>query len=206
MVNCREACAGVTSDPANGILPRCLFYEAHSGNAGTIVIGMNPGRTTKKESRCYLERGPSYLSTVQFWESEIRDQHRFYTNIRELIEKSGHTGPILWTELAKCESAAGHKGALPLQTYRNCVHKHLRKEMQLAPKSWTVFAIGRDAFTAAAYLLSDRNVIGVPHPTGSRGHFPRLFKRGKKLRSSIASMIQAVRESKQPGAVWLSEK
>lgn len=64
-------------------------------------------------------------------------------------------------------------------------------------------AVGADAFRAVAFLEPDRRVLGIPHPTGSRGHFARLFE-GDVLRSDVSAAVGQVIDAGDPTAHWLA--
>ena len=89
-------------------------------------------------------------------------------------------GPVLWTELVKCQSEPEVK-ELPVQTLRTCSGEFLRRELERLPENWPLFGVGWEAYKALAYLFSARTVIGVPHPTGSYGHFTALFEERRPL-------------------------
>jgi hypothetical protein len=73
-------------------------------------------------------------------------------------------------------------------------------------QKWPIFGVGGEAYKAIAYRFPERTVIGVPHPTGSHGHFAALFAQhnGDELRSPQAEIISAVNETlASAGTVWL---
>ncbi|HMD55504.1 MAG TPA: hypothetical protein VKJ65_13225 [Phycisphaerae bacterium] len=72
------------------------------------------------------------------------------------------------------------------------------KEIEGVPKDWPIFGVGRMAFNALAFLFNDRAVIGVPHPTGSFGHFNELRKDPDTKRKFITAC-------KEKFACWLAE-
>jgi hypothetical protein len=197
MVACTSPCAGIHRDQAIGSLPRCLVLEERSGGGGCAVVGINPGRASERERAFYVERGCSYESVVEFWREVNGYSHPYYARLRKLIDALGIAGPILWTELAKCENAPGTAGLPPLQTLRRCAGLYLSREIALLAADAPLLGVGAEAFKACAYLYPDRTVIGVPHPTGSRGHFSRLFANGV--------IVPGVREqyAGAAGAVWL---
>lgn len=173
LVACRAACAGIVCQQERGIIPRCLIYEGRKpGGRGAVVIGLNPGKSAEREQRHYRDAGSSYESVLAWW-SHAGSQHKYYKRLRRFLDAIGFDGPILWTELVKCESERGLR--LPVQTLRMCTGEYLQSEVDAVPDDWTLFAIGRVAFTATAYRFPRRTVLGVPHPTGSYGHFDRML-------------------------------
>ena len=202
MVRCGESCPRICNQPENVIVPRCLFLDEGYGPGGAIVVGLNPGKSTQAERSFYLHYGATYESTLAFWEHTVRCNVTYYTKLRRLLEQVGCGGTVLWTELAKCEKEPGFSGALPIQTYRTCSELYLKRELELVPQDWAAFAVGREAFTAAAYLLADRSVVGVPHPTGSRGQFAGICP-GGRIAESARKAVVAVLQSETPIAMWL---
>lgn len=184
---------------------------AASLEGGAVVIGMNPSHSNGSE-RTYLKQqhkkhGARYLATVHYWKQHHATKHKYYSRTRELVRAAGLCGPILWTELAKCENRHGVKNPLPRQTYRVCVANFLLSEVSCVPSDWPVFALGKDAYNAACFLLTDRRVVGVPHPTGSYGHFHKLFARSSRkavqLQTKPRVAVQGVLSSRPPQADWL---
>jgi hypothetical protein len=91
--------------------------------------------------------------------------------------------------LVKCQNETNQLP--PLQTFRNCTRNFLNAELRVLPKEWPVIAVGKEAYKALSYIYPERIIIGVPHPTGSYGHFYKLFNNGKllqKYKVSIADL------------------
>jgi uracil-DNA glycosylase len=203
LVRCRQPCAGIARDQAIGILPRCLVLETDGRAAGhgCAVVGINPGRASERERAYYRDAQGAYAAVVG-WFAEIGFTHRYYTSLRRVVTQLGLGGPILWTELAKCESAPGRVGLPPLDTLRRCTGLYLRRELAAVPLSWPLIAVGGEAFKALAYLHTERTVLGLPHPTGSYGHFARLSSDARVLPSVVAAAEVALRSA--PGTLhWL---
>jgi hypothetical protein len=117
-----------------------------------------------------------------------------------LADALGLEGRILWTELAKCESATGK--TVPLQTLRTCSATFLQRELKAVPEKWPLLAAGRETYKALAYQFPSRTILGVPHPTGSRGDFDALFENGLLLE---AAKTKGVRTLASHGAsFWLT--
>jgi hypothetical protein len=199
LVRCTEACSGITLEPQRGIVPRCLIFEvvSRTDSAGCAVVGLNPGHAPERERQYYVQHGLTYDSLVSYWSAHGKS-HRYAVLLRRFLDAAELTGPILWTELAKCESSG--TTLPPLQTFRCCVTKFLERELSILPKDWPLIGVGRASFNALAFRFGSRPVIGVPHPTGSYGHFGRLF--GKDgLRTVVATEVRAALGG--AGAVWL---
>jgi hypothetical protein len=178
-----------------------LYWDVmgRHGPQGSVVIGLNPGRSTTFERHYYLERGCTFTAVGNWFDKHGR-KHPYYVRLRGLLDSLGLDGPILWTELAKCETRKSVK-ELPLQTFRTCTDAFLRRELEPFPKGWPLVAVGKEAFKGLAYLFPTRTVIGVPHPTGSRGHFPALFQDGKLRKRTAVRVRKALR--KDGSAAWL---
>ena len=204
LVACPHHCQGVLFDPPNGILPRFLVLEDQDrhGNRGSVIVGINPGRSKASEREVYRNRGPTYPSTVAYWRKKIWD-HRYYHSLRSLVSQLEFSGPILWTELAKCERAPELSGLLPLQTFRTCVGSYLQRELEPIPDTWPLIAVGTEPFKALAYRFPHRAIIGVPHPTGSYGHFHSLFD-DERLRLGVKASVSDLWQGDIKKAVWLS--
>ena len=199
-------CEGVQHNRSQGILPRCLFLELEEEREpqqqGCVVVGINPGESTEKERDYFRQSGCSYKEVREHFLNEfVRTENRYYGHLREFVTEIGLAGPILWSDVAKCEKAHDAK-EVPLQTLRTCASYFLRRELEAAPGDWPVIGVGKDAYTALAYLAPTRAVLGIPHPTGSRGHFAGLSRNGRLREEVIA---QAHRVLAKKSASWLPE-
>ncbi len=202
LVRCGLNCEGITRDPNKGILPRCLYYESskHPKSLGVVIVGINPGRAKKQEMDFYLSKRLSYDWEVQYWKENLQN-HKYYKSLRHFVKQLNIKGDIIWTELVKCQSS---KQNLPFnlrnfsETFRTCTHKYLKEELKLIQTDWPIIAVGGETYTALAFLFTDRQVIGLPHPTGSYGHFDRLFV-GNNLKSKYKLSLK----SNKRKAIWL---
>lgn len=198
-------CEGVQHNRSQGILPRCLFLEQLEERAqqqGCVVVGINPGESTKKERDYFRQSGCSYKEVWgHFLNDFVRKKNTYYKRLREFVTEIGLAGPILWSDVAKCEKAPDTK-EVPLQTLRTCASYFLRRELEAAPGDWPVIGVGKDAYKALAYLAPTRAVLGIPHPTGSRGHFAGLSRNGRLREEVIA---QAHRVLAKKSVSWLPE-
>jgi hypothetical protein len=203
LVGCQDTCAGIQRDQQRGSLPRCLVLElaGRNGNRGCAAIGINPGRAKEPEEAFYRRKGPTYEAVLEYWNLKIT-QLPYYARFRSLLDQVGLTGPVLWTELAKCQNPPGTSVLPPLATLRTCTGRFLSRELAVLPAGWPLVAIGGEAFKALAYLYPKRTVIGVPHPTGSYGHFPRLMPGGTVL-PNVKNQVQVVLEKPAGELLWL---
>jgi hypothetical protein len=80
------------------------------------------------------------------------------------------------------------------------------RELTATPATWAVLGIGWEAYRALAYLVPERAVIGIPHPTGGFRDFRKMLVSGHLL-EEIKDRAARHLNSPEPGAVWLgSEK
>ena len=203
LVCCPLACEGVRNDIENGYMPRCLVLQRsdRANTGGAAVVGMNPGRSRTGEREHYKRARFTYES-VQTWFATHGIKHQYHQRLLRLLDSLGVNGPILWTELPKCENLEGYTGPPPLQTFRTCTAHFLQDELKAIPETWPIFGIGREAFKALAYRFPRRTVLGVPHPTGSYGHFSKLLSESQKMLPSIKADVQSAIADRK--AIWMS--
>lgn len=174
--NCNEGCEGINNNPSMGIVPRCLHFENEEIDEeknGCIIVGLNPGKSSPKE-RSKIQSQILNNSISNNWTSV--PEFPYYRKLRKFAQKCGLGEVIYWTELVKCECYGGQQAQnIPFQTYRNCVKNFLKDEIELIGKEWIIIAVGREAHKGISYMFPDRTVIGIPHPTSSRGNFDKLF-------------------------------
>lgn len=202
MVNCSRNCPGISLKQKEGILPRCLILETRENadlNNGCVIVGINPGHCKADEREYYLEKGTSYESILMYWERTISERE-YYKALRKFAGELGLTGSILWTELVKCENKQGLR-ELSLQTFRNCTMKYLSRELSVIPDNWLLIAVGKETYHALVYLYPGRTLIGIPHPTGSYGHFKKLFDEQGRLLEQFKQSFKQVRAS-AGGLAW----
>ncbi|MDR3686927.1 MAG: hypothetical protein P4L93_08235 [Coriobacteriia bacterium] len=200
LIACNGACADVEHDAAAGIPPRCLFFQPRGTARGAVVVGLNPGRMGQAEQQYLLAREVTYSATVDYWREQLIRCDRYYRRMEQLIDVLRIHGSIWWTELAKCQSRPETK-RLSEQTLRRCRRQFLGSELDAVPADWPVVAAGRQAFEATAYLLPDRAVLGVPHPTGSYGGWPL---RDGSFPADLQEVADSWLASTEPLAVWLT--
>lgn len=205
LVNCTKNCNDVEIDRNSGIIPRCLALEIKNrklDDIGCIIIGLNPGKAKLKEKLHYNEHGVTYGSFFKWWEQCLDDEFTgYYGRMRRFINGLEIKGPILWTELAKCQCDQEHS-SLSFQTYRTCSQLYLQREMEIFPSNWPIFAVGKVTYNALTFLYPLHTVIGVAHPTGSRGQaFLGMFDHQKNLQESIKNQYP-----KQGETIWFSSK
>lgn len=205
LVACGDNCAGIWLDPSKGLLPRSLFLERPEAmGRGCLAVGLNPGTSSARERAFYLESEISY-DRVKVYRTSIA-AIPYLARARSIIDQLGLGGPILWSNLAKCENESGRKRLPPLQTLRHCTRQFLTRELAATPTAWAVLGIGWEAYRALAYLVPQRSVIGIPHPTGGFRDFRKMFANGH-LREELKDRATRHLNSSEPSAVWLgSEK
>jgi hypothetical protein len=150
VASCDAQCAEARHDRKHGVLPRCLFLKAgrvvpsetqeDELSGGTVVVGLNPGKMKEPERRKINELLDAIGKdrtrfSAENWQAFARAHYQrlketvagsvpYYTIVRALLRSSGRMGPILWTEILKCETrtrerrACGEKrakGSRPLE-------------------------------------------------------------------------------------------
>ena len=201
LVVCGDGCAGIVQRQAEGILPRSLFLERpHAPGRGCLAVGLNPGTSKPVEREFYLKNGATY-DRVKEYRTRISDGP-YFARTRSVIDEMGLTGPIIWSNLAKCENKSDRDGLPPLQTLRHCTRRFLARELHESPSDWIVLAIGWEAYRALAYREPERTVIGIPHPTGGYRDFRKMLNAGFLL-SEVKNRALAAVNSHEPSAVWL---
>ena len=205
LVVCPDACAGISRDPSRGILPRSLFLERPEATGrGCLAVGLNPGTSSARERAFYLDAEITF-GRIKAYRASIAGGPYFKRSL-SIIDELELSGPILWSNLAKCENEAGRNGLPPLQTLRHCTRRFLRQELAATPTDWAVLGIGWEAYRALAYLVPERAVIGIPHPTGGYRDFRKMLENGR-LREELKDRATRHLNPPEPGAVWLgSEK
>jgi hypothetical protein len=209
LTRCEKNCDGVVRDRKKGIIPRTLIFEADGRRQGTgcAIVGINPGRSGEREQRCCRESSGTYDGMVRYW-NEVLRSWKYYKRLRGLADGLGVKGPILWTNLVKCENSA-KEGLPPQQTLRVCAREYLVEELKSLPGNWPFIAAGREAYKALAYLFPERSVAGVPHPTGSHGRFQALFHENEEwVRRPNSRLRERLREfrGEKNTAVWLDRR
>ena len=196
LVVCGENCAGIKRNQAEGILPRCLILETErrKTSRGSIVCGINPAPAQLREVEFYRKNGALYQSLLLWWEEYKLKDIPYYARLRAFVSGLGFDGPILWTDIAKCQNESDDV-KLSIkdhpQTFRRCSALFLTKEIEKCPQDWPIIAAGSEAYRALLYLCPNRALIGVPHPTGQYAstHFLKLFDDELKLKTEVKSRI-----------------
>ena len=191
--------------PEKGIIPHCLSYETERrelAERGSVIVGLNPGSMAgkrfnreRKEIKLCREKGIfNYRAVDDFskrrfmFDGDDRKAHAYYRRLRDLANQLNLHGPILWTEIVKCESK--ERGKLSIKTIRDDINRYLFREVRMAPKNWPLIGVGDEAYRILSYYFHDRLVIGVPHVTGDRSNsFSRLFQ-GRKDHRSLKKEIK----------------
>ena len=201
LVACKDGCAGILQRQSEGILPRSLFLERPDATGrGCLAVGLNPGTSKPVERAFYLEHEITY-DRVKEYRTRI-SAGPYFTRTQGVIDQLGLTGPIIWSNLAKCENEGDRDGLPPLQTLRHCTRRFLARELHESPSDWVILGIGWEAYRALAYLVPERTVIGIPHPTGGYRDFRKMLD-ATILRAEIKTRALAALRSREPNAIWL---
>lgn len=203
VVECESSCTEILCDRPNGIPPRCLILESRSGEKGCAIVGLNPGKARPAEINYYKKHSTTYTVISDYWNLKI-SHCKYYEKLRILVTSFGFNGPILWTELAKCQNSP--KVKFPsLRALRTCTGRFLTSELEAIPAAWPLFAIGREAYTALAYRYPEKTVIGVPHVTGARGDmFSRHLPTGR-LHGTSKMQVQNALAKSSGELLWLGD-
>jgi hypothetical protein len=197
MTTCELACDGIYSNPAKGILPRCLFVEER-GNQGlmhiTIAIGMNPGIANEDE----MERlkGVTCYSTACEKLARYADND-YYKRCTWLIDDLKLDGDILWTEVVKCQNEVPRRNP-NVYTSAFCAGRYLFQEVKAAKERYdkvTILTIGKEVYNQMIFMFPEDKIVGVYHPR-SYGFFDRMFNtsdsRRWKLKYNFKESMQAM--------------
>ena len=183
---CELKAVSVTRGAGNP--PRGLILEgAERAGKGCIIAGINPGRASPHEVNWRLQQPAGYAQQVEFFQERFGEtaeqSNPYYGKLRDLARQLHLTGPILWTDVVKCESKREAKHAPGVAVQRTCAHRFLTKELQAVPEEWPVIAVGDAAFTAMSLLAPGRAVVGVPHASGDRSRplYHSLFNDGQLI-------------------------
>jgi len=178
-----------------GIIPRGLYLETlnRAKTKGVIVVGMNPGRINNdsQEYKNLLKDKISYYNYVKAFEKNILYKHPYFKRTHEVLEILKFTGPILWTEIVKCQSE--ENGKLSYDTIRNCVHKFLKKEVELV--DYPIFALGDKAYNTCLLLFPERKIIDSQHPPGANSNFYNFLKLIKKHQLILRTKINNLKSN-----------
>lgn len=200
LVKCPKICGGkgIVNDPKKGIIPRCLFLETEGREKqkGAVIIGFNPGPANKNEQE-RMKNKISYEDYKNYFKENNLGAYSYDTRARkhhkrakDLVTALGFKGPILWTELVKCQFKEDIDiKSLPERTMEECIKNYLRKEIKLFPK-FPIIALGNDVFEFCSLRFPERIVIGIPHPSGRSRKSNEFYKKrgykSKRLRKKIS--------------------
>jgi len=214
IINCDKNCDGVYSNLKEGVIPRGLILETEgrkSNAKGCIVIGINPGKASKFEKNYYREKyienkgSINYENLLFLWENGWKNKKpvkncQYFQKLRKISNGLGLKGPIIWTNLAKCQNQDP-----PLQTIRTCVGTYLKKELELFPSDWPIIAAGREPYILSACLCPNHIIIGVTHPSERSGRFDDFFDEDNILYKKFQINLNKLWDGKRGEAIWLAD-
>jgi hypothetical protein len=209
LCQCRDSCKGIKRDQVSGDFPRGLNFEPGEigSNVGTVVCGLNPGAASQREKDFILNGGGTYSALAAFW-SSIQNIP-YFDRPRRLIRGLGRMGPILWTDLVKCENESSEV-ELSFRhhsfTFRHCTSKFLSREIALIPPDWLIVCVGWEAYRGITYMFPERPTLGVPHPSGSYGHFTPFFEENRVLKELFRKNIESYFSAHPKGTLWVDPK
>jgi hypothetical protein len=193
-------------NPACGILPRYLVYDdfdREENGMGCVIVGLNPGQSDEKEHRFYIDNGALYENSLKYWKERIQ-AFSYYVRLKKIANEFGFSGPILWTELVKCENSIKGKN-LCVETIRDDINKYLFREIAVIPEKWPLIGVGRKAYEILSYSFPNRFVIGLPHITGSWGGYAGLLDDNKRLNGKIVDFVCKNLSSPKKKTIWVAD-
>ena len=200
-IHCPRKCEGVFSDVNGGILPRGLYFEERNENKiGCSIIGINPGSACEAEKRSY-NAATTYKEMDALWNDRIKS-FSYFRRAVNVADNLGITGSIIWTDLVKCTSSQGTK-TIPEQTFRNCSDLFLKRELDLIPLNWPIFALGRVTYSRLKKSQLDRAIIGIYHPYSAynSGYFKKMAEILEEAHLTYLELLYNGGEKE----VWLSD-
>lgn len=208
VATCGRQCEEVVNCPEEGRPPRGLILELRPNantRRGVVVVGQNPGMAGDEERALYQGHGVGYRQQLLAWD---RVQNvAYFERLRRSLGLLGLDGPVLWTDVVKCEGSAPSAEAK-----KTCADEYLVHELEAAPNDWPVLAAGGVAFKTCSSLAGDHPVLGFFHPTGrwTTGVFSRYLERLVTDPALVGELREflAARGGRRwlPGAVFPAEK
>lgn len=196
LVKCTENCKDTNREDWR--IPRCLNIETENrkGGKGVIIIGINPGPSSVQERRFFKEGSGTYDVWLERFNHYSKRKIVYFERSRRLADELDFNGPILWTDLAKCELKKGKKH-ISHQTLRTCIRNFLEKEVKVLP-NYPIIALGNDVFDFCSLRFQERLVIGVPHPSGqwSSRTFNKLFTKSGKIKTKFKKELNRMKDEK----------
>src|SRR5260221_713874 len=122
LMACPAECTKEGNLSSSGSPPRGLILEVEgreTSRRGAVVVGINPGRSNSKDRKCFQQFGSTFDSWEAYWKSDLKE-HRFFKLLRLYVDSVGLSGPILWTNLAGCETPLAAGRTPQIQTLRLC--------------------------------------------------------------------------------------
>lgn len=190
LIYCNHLCKGeeIVCNLNTGQIPRCLFFEHVNKNHntfGTIVVGLNPGTPSSNEKNDYkhwYSNGQlNYKNMLNRFLNSGYPEGFYYGPIRKILNALDLEGPILWTEIAHCESKINEKGKkLPLKRRITsiCSRNFLSKEIKAVPNDWLIIGVGKDAYELLLPMSPEHRLLGISHPN--------FWRKNQKLHNEIA--------------------
>jgi hypothetical protein len=158
----------------SGQIPRCLFFEYEGrklDQKGCVVVGLNPGTADHAEKEFHkdlLAHGQLIYNHILNRFLKLGYKGNFYGPIRDFLNSCKIEGPILWTEVAHCETTLTGKRPKPVPPSRLstsiCSRLYLSEELKAIPEDWLIIAVGKDAFEILLPMCPTKTLIGIPHP------------------------------------------
>jgi len=205
LCQCRDNCKGIRRNQEKGDFPRGLIFEPGESDSGlgTLVCGLNPGTASDEEKQFFLEHDGNYSAQTEFWKST--PGNLYFKRPRKFVRDLGRIGPILWTDLVKCENESKEVKLVFRQhpsTFRHCTSKFLSKEINIVPQSWLIICLGCEAYRGITYMFPNRPTLGIPHPTGAFMRYRHFLDNGN-LKELFRKQIDGYFSSQPRGTLWI---
>lgn len=81
-----------------------------------------------------------------------------------LLSSCKFNGPILWTEIAHCETKLGKtRPVTPKRVATSiCSRLYLAKEIKTVPNDWLIIAVEVNAYEILLPMCPDNTLVGIP--------------------------------------------
>ncbi|MGD8719543.1 MAG: uracil-DNA glycosylase family protein [Candidatus Zixiibacteriota bacterium] len=219
LARCGEACEGVKTHKARGIIPRSIYlhnYNVGSGGVNAVVIGQNPGPARDEEEKQLGVAGEKGTTVSAFYEGFFRNHvikrprdyywryyHLILFVISNTVLRNEPNPSVYFTNLYKCENEGGGKNPPP-STYEYCWLKWLSREFEALDDfaDWSrtpVFLIGKTVQKRGMYIREFENIYRLPHPTRQfsnkdEEHFCKYFKSSRDEDDRVRGLSNGLEE------------
>lgn len=176
------------------------------------IFGLNPGRHLPFENIVYknilckdMSKNDIFKEIHNIWLEIFLDSKSkymtYFKNILIFLKASkdlfhiSEDDIILWGEIVYCESEIDHelkdKKQIPKSTFKTCIDTYMDDVLKLIEGD-ILICMGYEAFEKMKKYLekSNKKVLGIYHPSGSRGRFNEYFEDKSELSSAVIDEIK----------------